>query len=298
MGTNPPEGLGALAHDTTSALRRSRTYAIAARELAGIAVNLVAYPLGVLDEALEHAPERRHAPHPVRNSRFFTNPAAFDVPVLLVHGYAHNRSGYLVLRNRLRRRGFAGLYTLNYNALVQDVPEISRRLAHRVERICDETRQPFVNLVGHSLGGIVARSYVQRLGGDERVLRAITIGSPHNGTHSASLFSFLGPTAKQLAWGSSLISSLNTSVTPSPVLWTSIWSPSDELVVPAESARLCPTVFRAENVMIPGHGHMSLLISPRVMDIVVDRLGDIDDHPRLSEDHHPLSGAGSGAGAG
>jgi len=282
LGTKPFADLGDLARDTATALRRGRTYAIAAREAAGIALNVVAYPLGVLDEALDHAPERRHALHPVRNSRFFDNPAAFDVPVLLVHGYAHNRSGYLLLRNRLRRRGFGSLYTLNYNALTQDVPEISKRLATRIERICTETRQPFVHVVGHSLGGIVARYYVQRLGGDERVLRAITIGSPHNGTLSASLFAFLGPTAKQLASGSALIRSLNTRVEPTDVQWTSIWSPSDELVVPAESARLCPTAFDAENIMIPGHGHMSLLVSTRVMAIVVDRLSDIDSNPRFN----------------
>lgn len=299
MGTSPLGGLEALARDTAGALRRGRTYAIAAREAAGIAVNLVAYPLGILDEALDHAPQRRHAVHPVRDSRFFANPAAFDVPVLLVHGYAHNRSGYLLLRNRLRRSGFANLYTLNYNALLQDIPGIAKRLAELVERICAETHQPFVHIVGHSLGGIVARYYVQRLGGAERILRAITIGSPHNGTLSASLFAFLGPTAKQLAWDSALIRSLNTHVEPTPVQWTSIWSSSDELVVPAESARLCPTAFRAENVTIPGQGHMSLLVSPRVMDIVADRLGDIGTHPRFLADELDVSGAGSdGLGAG
>lgn len=278
---DPLDGLGELARHAAGALKRGRTYAIAAREALGIAVNVAAYPLGVLDEALEHAPERRHAVHPVRNPRFFSNPAAFDVPVILVHGYAHNRSGYLLLRNRLRRRGFGSIYTLNYNALTTDIPEISRRLAVRVERICTETRQPFVHVIGHSLGGIVARYYVQRLGGDERVLRAITIGSPHNGTVSATMLQFLGPTARQLAWDSALIRSLNTDVAPSRVQWTSIWSTSDELVVPAESARLCPTVFEAENIVIPGEGHLSLLVSAKVMDIVVDRLSDIDDHPRL-----------------
>lgn len=276
MGTNPLGGLGALARDTAGALRRGRTYAIAAREAVGIAIGAMAYPLGVLDEALEHAPERRHTLHPVRNPRFFENPAAFDIPVLLVHGYAHNRSGYVLLRNRLRRRGFGSLYTLNYNALTQDIPEIARRLSERIERICAETRQPFVHVVGHSLGGIVTRYYVQRLGGDRRVLRAITIGSPHNGTLSASMLAFFGPTAKQLALDSTLIRSLNSRVEPAPVRWTSIWSSSDELVIPAESARLCPTAFDAENIMIPGQGHMSLLVSTQVMAIVVDRLSDID----------------------
>ena len=35
------------------------------------------------------------------------------------------------------------------------------------------------------MGGIVARSYVQRFGGIERVRRFITISAPHRGTYVA-----------------------------------------------------------------------------------------------------------------
>lgn len=43
------------------------------------------------------------------------------------------------------------------------------------------------DLVGFSMGGIVSRYYVQRLGGIARLQRLITIGSPHNGAWTAYL---------------------------------------------------------------------------------------------------------------
>ena len=38
------------------------------------------------------------------------------------------------------------------------------------------------DLIGFSMGGLVSRYYVQRLGGMERVRRLITISAPHRGT--------------------------------------------------------------------------------------------------------------------
>ena len=72
-----------------------------------------------------------------------------------------------------------------------------------------EVTQPHV--VGHSLGGVVARYYVQRMGGDARVHTVCTLGSPHAGTWAAHLL----PTAlvRQLRPGSDLMQELDA---PSP----------------------------------------------------------------------------------
>ena len=44
-----------------------------------------------------------------------------------------------------------------------------------------------VHVVGHSLGGVLLRWYVQELGGDDTVDTAVTIASPHEGTELARL---------------------------------------------------------------------------------------------------------------
>ena len=269
--------------DIARKLTEAGTYRTVGRELFGFGIAIAAYPLGVLEEALEHAPLRTHTVSPVRNPRFHLNPGAYDVPVVLVHGFGHNRSGYWLLKNRLRRVGFRHIYTLNYNPWLHDVPTAAERLRARVERICEETSQPYVHVVGHSMGGLVSRYWVQCLGGADQALRVVTIGSPHAGTWAGDTFAVLGRTARQLGWQSPLIRMLNTTPVDGDVRFTSIYSSSDELVIPAESARLCPTMFDVENIHLPGEGHMSLLLSAKVMDIVVDRLGDIDELPKLND---------------
>ena len=54
-----------------------------------------------------------------------------------------------------------------------------------------DPEQP-LDLVGFSMGGIVSRYYIQRLGGIERVQRYVNISAPNNGTWTAYLLSRLG----------------------------------------------------------------------------------------------------------
>jgi pimeloyl-ACP methyl ester carboxylesterase len=44
-----------------------------------------------------------------------------------------------------------------------------------------------VHIVGHSLGGMIARYYVQRMGGSAAVGTLVTLGGPHTGTVTAQL---------------------------------------------------------------------------------------------------------------
>jgi pimeloyl-ACP methyl ester carboxylesterase len=56
-----------------------------------------------------------------------------------------------------------------------------------VDAVTKLTGKPKVFLVGHSMGGLASRAYIQYLGGGSKVAGLITIGTPHQG--SASLFS-------------------------------------------------------------------------------------------------------------
>ena len=52
---------------------------------------------------------------------------------------------------------------------------------------CEVTGAQQVHVVGHSLGGLVARYHVQRLSGDARVHTLVALGTPHQGTMAAYL---------------------------------------------------------------------------------------------------------------
>ena len=64
----------------------------------------------------------------------------------------------------------------------QDVRESARQLGALVESL--PRTQPLV-IIGHSLGTMVSRYYIERLGGKGRVERVILMGGPHRGVVKA-----------------------------------------------------------------------------------------------------------------
>lgn len=243
----------------TTALRRRDTYLGHAREAASLAKAVVSYPKGVFDSAITLGAPAGDGRH--------------DTPVILVHGFGHNRSAWFVLDRLLRGAGFTSVHTLNYNPFTHDVPEIAERLRERVALVRALTGAPKVHLVGHSLGGIVIRWFVQELGGQSVVDTAITVASPHAGTAAAHtgahLGSRLGRTARELLPDSPVIARLNASPLPASVRWVAYYSNLDVLV-PGASAKLSgPT---AANLLAKDHGHVSILLSSQVARSIVHQL--------------------------
>jgi pimeloyl-ACP methyl ester carboxylesterase len=186
---------------------------------------------------------------------------AAGTPILLVHGLVDNRSVFTLLRRTLRRRGFGQVIPVNYSPFTQDVRTAAARLARLVEKTCEETGYERVHVVGHSLGGVVARYYVQRMGGDARVHTLCTLGSPHAGTLAAHLLP--SRLVRQLRPGSELMQEL---AAPSPgcrTRFVAFWSDLDQLIVPKRSARIEHADLSVRNVLLRGVGHMSLPIDGR-----------------------------------
>ena len=72
----------------------------------------------------------------------------------------------------------------------QDVRQSARRLAEAVD-VWDPAAP--ITIIGHSLGTLVSRYYVERLGGQRRVERLILMGGPHQGVPKAAASLVLGP---------------------------------------------------------------------------------------------------------
>jgi len=200
---------------------------------------------------------------------------AAGTPIILVHGLVDNRSIFTLLRRALRRRGFGRVMTLNYSPFTQDIRTVAARLGELVERTCEETGYERVHVVGHSLGGVIARYYVQRLGGDVRVHTLCTLGAPHTGTVAAHLGR--QKVVRQLRPGSDVMREL---AEPAPGLRTrfvAFWSDLDQLVVPKRSARIDHPDLSARNILLKGVGHMSLPIDGRVVREIATVLAHLDE---------------------
>ncbi len=161
-------------------------------------------------------------------------------PVLLVPGYGGSTGSLETLAAALPD---AEVVELPGDG-TGDLRGSAEALADRVEEALVESGASSVDLVGYSAGGVVVRYYVAELGGDAVTRRVATIASPHHGTDLAALATSLGGGAcaeacRQLDPGSELLRGLNDGdETPAGPLWLSVWTQSDETVVPPDSAVL------------------------------------------------------------
>jgi triacylglycerol lipase len=245
-------------------------------ELAWIGAHVVLYPLGLAKEKANPEGDRyslRDLP-PGQRGLFIGDVEAAGTPIVLIHGVVDNRSIFTVLRRGLRRRGFGRVSALNYSPLSDDVRDVAERLAEAVEALCAETGYERVHLIGHSMGGLVARYYVQRMGGDERVHTLVTLGTPHSGTYAARLVPH--PVARQLRPASTLIAELAEPAPACSTRFVAFWSDLDQVVIPSSSARLEHPDLMARNVFISGVAHLSLPIDGRVVREIGATLAHLD----------------------
>lgn len=185
-------------------------------------------------------------------------------PVLLLHGFIDNRSVFTVLRRSLRRQGWQHVHGLNYSLLTMDVRSAAVLLGRHVEHARHLHGGERVALVGHSLGGLIGRYYVQRLGGDEHVHTLVTLGAPHSGTLAARLPSPL-PITRQLRPDSDLIQELCTPAVGCRTRFVAFWSDLDQLILPARFARLDHPDLEVKNILVPGIGHLALTVHTDVV---------------------------------
>ena len=272
----------------------------AALEAAWSAAHLALYPLGLLEEKARQEVGRFTLGDlpPVQRGLVIGDVEAAGTPILLVHGMVDNRSIFALLRRGLRRRGFGRVLALNYSPLSDDIRGVAQRLAELVESVCADTGYERIDVVGLSMGGLVARYYVQRLGGDARVHTLVTLGTPHEGTTMAHLLPH--PLVRQLRPGSELVRELAQPAPNCRTRFVAIWSDLDQLLSPRASGALHHPDLRARNVFVRGVGHMSLPVDGRVVHEICTTLAHLDTDgstlaagvtalgPRVRGASHPL----------
>jgi pimeloyl-ACP methyl ester carboxylesterase len=188
-------------------------------------------------------------------------------PIIMLHGYAMNRANFVVLARRLAAAGLGPIFGFEYWTLGR-VAAGARQLGWFIDQVREATGADEVDLVGHSMGGVVARYYLAFGGGDPHVHRLITLGSPHFGTDVSAVG--IGHASRELILGSQLVTRLAASPLLSHARVTTILSEADVLVPAAKQ----PPIAGAERITYPDLGHVALLGSRRVAAAIIERLSE------------------------
>ena len=224
-------------------------------------------------------------------------------PVILLHGTRSDKTiNWQYLGPELAELGYC-VYSLDMPDRGQaPIAESVAALASLAEEVLAETGARQVSLLGHSLGGTVARDYVTRGGGLHIVDDLIAMGTPHYGYYTNppgdevdKLFNTECPACWEQAAGSEYLQGLNEGdMTPGSISYTSIITANDGVAVhqgmadPLDTQRL-PENGRVANILLqdedngcPDHvvDHLALALDPLVRDWVVsalDRHGPADE---------------------
>lgn len=187
-------------------------------------------------------------------------------PVVLVHGINDTGAVFDKMALYLRQRGLS-VYTVDLvpNNGAEVLDKLAQQVANYINAIF--TPEQPLDLVGFSMGGIVSRYYIQRLGGIERVQRFISISSPHKGTVIA--YGSWLPGCVQMRPNSHFLEDLNSDVQMlKKINFTSIWTPYDLMILPATSSQLGI----GKEVTLPVLLHPLMLTDTRSLEIVAEAL--------------------------
>lgn len=188
-------------------------------------------------------------------------------PVLLVHGLFHNASAWFLFRRRLKRAGMENLHTYQYNSFTKDFSQAVAGCEKKLDSMLGGRPDAKVIIIGHSLGGLVARAVAGNDLYRDKITALVTLGSPHNGSGLAWLGG--NTMSRGLIPGREISNRLNEVVDPDcPKLC--VYTLVDDFVFPLNMLQTGRPGWQ-ERVCSP-MGHVWMIYSREVFGMVVEFL--------------------------
>src|SRR5262245_35405339 len=210
--------------------------------------------------------------YPRRSAR--AKGGAGAAPVLLLHGFATAGRVLAPLARYLRRELRRPVMRLALGGATPlhlgDVRCSARRVHDAIQEVVSGRDVPHVDVVGHSLGGLVATYLLKAIDRGKRVRRVVTLGAPHRGTPLALLGALPLGIFSRAVWqmlpGSPLLKEIERLPVPEGSDLFALEADGDALV-PLRFGRP-PAAPGQVNAVLPGIGHIELLYSPRALHAV------------------------------
>lgn len=206
----------------------------------------------------------------IRRRGDFEQTTSSAPPVLLIHGFMGTRGSMFVLERRLVDDGFF-VFSFNLGAInTRDIRASAFRIHRKIESILSQTELDRIDILGHSMGGLIGLYYIKKLGGASRVRKLIMMGTPVHGTWAAlagvMTLGALSSSSWQLLPRSRFLDELRKGPLPPEVDCYTIAAARDWVCPPSS------TYVRGATSIIVPMGHSSLVVSAEVYQRIQDIL--------------------------
>ncbi|MCE1189271.1 MAG: hypothetical protein LWX56_09020 [Ignavibacteria bacterium] len=122
----------------------------------------------------------------------FSQASAADTSeiLLLIHGWTSQPAMWKTMIKKIRQQADPSLkiWTFGYNSSWS----ISSNAALLAQQLSQSTNGAKLDIIAHSMGGLVSRSMIEGNNGAQYVQRLITLGTPHRGSPLGAIRGFLG----------------------------------------------------------------------------------------------------------
>lgn len=188
------------------------------------------------------------------------------VPVVLLPGYLENRLTLWLLKFRLERILAVPVRALKPVRYFTGLETLALDYRRQIEAWMQELGTREVDIVGHSMGGLLGRYLAESGQLTDRIRTVVTIAAPHLGSALAAVG--LSRSLRQMRRGSAFLEKLNSGTAPGAVRMVGISSTHDNLILPWNCA-LSP---RGDNFIIRYRGHLTLIMSREVVRLIAREL--------------------------
>ncbi|MGK5546595.1 esterase/lipase family protein [Streptomyces sp. URMC 127] len=178
-------------------------------------------------------------------------------PVVFVHGYLSDGVTWDPAIAAFLVAGYqpGDLFTYSYDFFASNKTS-AQGLADFVAKVKARTGADKVDIVNHSMGGLVSLWYAKELGGAANIKHLASLAAPHHGTYIAGMCTVVSVSCQEMSPGSAFLKTLATGdETPGAVDYRTWYSPCDGVINPFTSTPLAGAV----NTLVPCETHLGFL---------------------------------------
>lgn len=188
-------------------------------------------------------------------------------PVLLVHGLIDTDRVFNKMNKYLTGLGWE-VHSLNLipNYGIESLVTLADQVKDYIDNKMSHHKN--IDLIGFSMGGVVTRYYLQRLGGVDKVKRYISISAPNNGTLMAHLLPIKG--VVEMRPDSYLLKDLNSDYQEllEKINFHILWTNFDFMIIPPSNSQMN----EVNDTQIPVLIHRWMLSDRRVLNKIKELL--------------------------